>query len=82
MAGPPIVAAPSSCAANQTLEYLIPDGKVQVGVEFKARSPHRIHSVTITASQRAYIKPSLRRMLVEAGRVMTEPGGARGLSRR
>ncbi len=47
---------------TQILDYLIPDGKVQVGIEFKARAPYRIHSVTVTASQRAFRKPSLRRL--------------------
>jgi S-adenosylmethionine synthetase len=46
----------------KTLPYLMPDGKVQVGVEFKARQPQRIHSVTITANQRDFKKPSLRKL--------------------
>ncbi len=44
------------------LSYLAPDGKVQVGVTFKDRRPRRIHSVTITASQRSKHKPSLRKL--------------------
>jgi S-adenosylmethionine synthetase len=46
----------------KTLPYLMPDGKVQVGVEFKARQPRRIHSVTVTANQRDFKKPSLRKL--------------------
>ncbi|MGD9097210.1 MAG: methionine adenosyltransferase [Desulfobacterales bacterium] len=46
----------------KTLPYLMPDGKVQVGVEFKARQPKRIHSVTVTANQRDFKKPSLRKL--------------------
>jgi S-adenosylmethionine synthetase len=46
----------------KTLPYLMPDGKVQVGVEFKARRPQRIHSVTVTANQRDFKKPSLSKM--------------------
>jgi S-adenosylmethionine synthetase len=42
------------------LPYLMPDGKVQVGVEYRNRSPHRIHSVTVTASQKSAAKPSLK----------------------
>jgi S-adenosylmethionine synthetase len=30
---------------------LAPDGKTQVGIEYKNRRPHRIHSITITATQ-------------------------------
>ena len=33
------------------LPYLSPDGKTQVGVEYRNRQPYRIHSVTIIASQ-------------------------------
>jgi S-adenosylmethionine synthetase len=37
------------------LPYLTPDGKTQVGVEYRDRRPHRIHSITVIASQE---KPS------------------------
>lgn len=33
------------------LPYFTPDGKTQVGVEYRNRRPYRIHSVTIIASQ-------------------------------
>jgi S-adenosylmethionine synthetase len=33
------------------LPYLTPDGKTQVGVEYRDRQPYRIHSVTVIASQ-------------------------------
>jgi S-adenosylmethionine synthetase len=33
------------------LPYLAPDGKTQVGVEYRDRRPHSIHSITIIASQ-------------------------------
>ncbi|MBS3908504.1 MAG: methionine adenosyltransferase [Actinobacteria bacterium] len=33
------------------LPYLAPDGKSQVGVEFKGRTPRRIHSITLVVSQ-------------------------------
>ena len=39
-------------ARHEGLGYLAPDGKTQVGVEFRGRRPVRIHSVTILASQR------------------------------
>jgi S-adenosylmethionine synthetase len=42
------------------LPYLMPDGKVQVGVEYRDRKPRRIHSATITASQRSARTPSLK----------------------
>jgi S-adenosylmethionine synthetase len=54
---------------QRVLPYLMPDGKVQVGVEFRKRKPKRIHSVTVTAEQRDKDKPSqksLRRDIIEA----------------
>jgi S-adenosylmethionine synthetase len=41
------------------LPYLMPDGKVQVGVEYRARKPFRVHSATITASQTKRPKAAL-----------------------
>jgi S-adenosylmethionine synthetase len=41
----------SSVRRNGGLSYLVPDGKSQVGVEFRKRKPHRIHSVTLVAGQ-------------------------------
>jgi S-adenosylmethionine synthetase len=35
---------------QQLAPYLSPDGKTQVGVEYRDRRPHRIHSITIIAS--------------------------------
>jgi len=50
----------STARSEGTLPYLMPDGKVQVGVEYRKRKPHRIHSATITASQRSARTPSLK----------------------
>ncbi|MGA2192356.1 MAG: methionine adenosyltransferase, partial [Nitrospirota bacterium] len=36
---------------TNTLPYLCPDGKTQVGVEYKDYAPYRIHSITVIASQ-------------------------------
>lgn len=36
---------------QRQLPYLAPDGQTQVGVEYRDRKPHRIHSVTLVASQ-------------------------------
>ena len=44
---------------NKTLSYLVPDGKAQVGVEFRKRSPYRIHSVTLVAGQYEPDSPGL-----------------------
>ena len=37
---------------QKTLPYLTPDGKTQVGVEFRDGRPSRIHSITVIASQK------------------------------
>jgi S-adenosylmethionine synthetase len=49
----------SDVRLQNILPYLAPDGTTQVGVEFKNRTPHRIHSITINSSQkdRTYPKP-------------------------
>ena len=41
----------ASVRLQRQLSYLAPDGKTQVGVEFKDRKPYRIHSITLIASQ-------------------------------
>lgn len=42
----------SSVRLQKILPYLAPDGKTQVGVEYRERKPRRIHSITVLASQR------------------------------
>ncbi len=37
---------------EKILPYLMADGTIQVGVEFRDRRPHRVHSITIVAGQR------------------------------
>ena len=34
------------------IPYLNPDGKTQVGIEYRDNRPHRIHSITLVASQK------------------------------
>ena len=41
----------TSARLQRTLPYLAPDGKTQVGVEYKDGRPFRIHSITVIASQ-------------------------------
>ncbi|MEN6441654.1 MAG: methionine adenosyltransferase [Syntrophobacter sp.] len=43
----------------RTLAYLAPEAKTAVGVEYRDRKPHRIYSITITASQNDPEKPKL-----------------------
>jgi S-adenosylmethionine synthetase len=41
----------TSVRLQRILDYLAPDGKTQVGVEYRNGKPCRIHSVTVVASQ-------------------------------
>jgi S-adenosylmethionine synthetase len=41
----------TSVRLQRLLPYLAPDGKSQVGVEYRDRRPYRIHSITVVASQ-------------------------------
>ena len=42
----------TSVRFRKQLPYLAPDGKTQVGVEYKKGRPHRIHSITIQVCQK------------------------------
>jgi S-adenosylmethionine synthetase len=45
-------------ARTSGLDYLSPDGKTQVGIEFRGLRPHRVHSITLVAAQEASGVPS------------------------
>ena len=47
---------------QKTLPYLEPDGKTQVGVEYRNRKPYRIHSITIIGSQKKAGEPVLKKL--------------------
>lgn len=48
--------------ASDHLAYLCPDGKTQVGVEYRGGRADRIHSVTLIASQTHPDEPSLKKL--------------------
>jgi S-adenosylmethionine synthetase len=56
---------------DKTLPYLMPDGKVQVGIEFQDRRPARVHSVTLEvhlqekAPDESALAKDIRRWVVE-----------------
>jgi len=52
----------AALAKEKTLPYLCPEAKTDVGVEYRDRKPARIHSITITASQKELEKPELNRL--------------------
>ncbi|HEX8949890.1 MAG TPA: methionine adenosyltransferase [Dissulfurispiraceae bacterium] len=49
----------TSVRLQKILPWLAPDGKTQVGVEFRNRTPHRIHSITVIASQNKAGEPAM-----------------------
>lgn len=55
----------TSVRLQKLVPYLAPDGKTQVGIEYKNRRPSRIHSITVIASQTALESlggPDLKRL--------------------
>ncbi len=52
----------TSVRLQKVLPYIAPDGKSQVGIEFRNRQPYRIHSVTVIASQHKLGDPDLQRL--------------------
>lgn len=49
----------TSVRRQKILPYLEPDGKTQVGIEYRNRRPFRIHSITVIASQKRADAPPL-----------------------
>jgi S-adenosylmethionine synthetase len=58
---------------QKTLPYLMSEGKVQVGVEYRSRKPSRIHSVTVTASQKRKTEPDPKTLRQDIIRAVVEP---------
>jgi len=63
----------TSVRLQKALAYLEPDGKTQVGVEFRNRKPYRIHSITVIASQTREGEPDLRRLEGDIRDAVIEP---------
>ncbi|MDJ0717033.1 MAG: methionine adenosyltransferase [Prochloraceae cyanobacterium] len=61
---------------EQILPYLAPDGKTQVGVEYRNCQPHRIHSLTVIASQDDPSYPDLKQLQKEIYETAIEPAFA------
>lgn len=54
-----------SAARRDLLDYLTPDGTIQVGVEYRAYRPHRIHGITVVVSQKSAGAPALEKLRQE-----------------
>jgi S-adenosylmethionine synthetase len=52
----------SEVRLDKILPYLAPDGTTQVAVEYRDRTPVRVHSLTINASQKDRSFPPLKRL--------------------
>lgn len=59
--------------SNKILSYLAPDGKVQVGIEFKDRTPVRVHSIIVQACQDTPEEPSMEKLRDDIYRTVIEP---------
>lgn len=55
------------------LPYLMPDGKVQVGIEYKERQPYRLHSVTVIAGQKNPRKGGVKALREDMIETVIEP---------
>ncbi|KAB8315934.1 methionine adenosyltransferase [Tolypothrix campylonemoides VB511288] len=63
----------SEVRRQNILSYLTPDGKTQVGVEYKNRRPYRIHSLTVIASQNKASKPDLKQLQDDIRETVIQP---------
>ena len=58
---------------QKRLPYLAPEAKIDVGIEYRNRSPYRLHSITITASQNKSSEPDLARLREEIAKTVITP---------
>lgn len=66
----------TSVRLQRILPYLMPDGKTQVGVEYRDGRPHRIHSITVIAAQLKPVHkggPELSRLRDDIAEMVIEP---------
>jgi S-adenosylmethionine synthetase len=63
----------TSARLQKILPYLAPDGKTQVGVEYRNRKPFRIHSLAVIASQDTPETPSLAQLRKDIRDAVIDP---------
>lgn len=63
----------ASVRLQKRVSYLAPDGKTQVGIEFRDGRPHRIHSITLVASQWREDGVSVQRLYDDLYQLVIEP---------
>ncbi|MGA2938772.1 MAG: methionine adenosyltransferase [Syntrophobacteraceae bacterium] len=59
-------------AKEKILPYLCLEAKTDVGIEYRDRKPSRIHSITITASQKDAAKPELDKLRADIREAVIE----------
>ena len=59
-------------AKEQVLPYLCPEAKTDVGIEYSDRKPSRVHSITITASQKDASRPGLNQLRADIRETVVE----------
>jgi S-adenosylmethionine synthetase len=59
-------------AKEKILPYLCPEAKTDVGIEYRDRNPSRIHSITITASQKEAAMPELGKLRADIREAVIE----------
>jgi S-adenosylmethionine synthetase len=62
----------AEAAKEKILPYLCPEAKTDVGIEYLDRKPSRIHSITITASQKDPETPGLSRLRADIREAVIE----------
>jgi S-adenosylmethionine synthetase len=62
----------TQAAKEKTLPYLCPEAKTDVGIEYRDRNPSRIHSITITASQKEAARPELGKLRADIREAVIE----------
>jgi S-adenosylmethionine synthetase len=58
---------------QKVLPYLAPDGKTQVGIEYKNRRPYRIHSIGVITSQNRPSTPDLKQLQDDIRATVIDP---------
>lgn len=67
----------AGASATPGLEYLGPDGKVQVGVVFRDHEPVRVHGVSVVVSHQPELVPRIERLREDVRERIIEPAFAR-----
>ncbi|MGO9019345.1 MAG: methionine adenosyltransferase [Syntrophobacteraceae bacterium] len=62
----------AEAAKEKILPYLCPEAKTDVGIEYRDRNPSRIHSITITASQKDAARPELGKLRADIREAVIE----------